>query len=76
MSWRKRKGESTPSARPEPTPPVSQETRRARAAATRAAIQLDQVRAQRAEVESRSRELDDLNRHSDFRALFRSLLGV
>lgn len=54
----------------------SEETRRARAAAREAAIQLDQVRAQREDIDRSARELDDLNRHNGFYTLIRQAWGA
>lgn len=73
MSWRRRAENRPPDGSP---PAVSDETRRAKAAAREAAIQLDEVRAQRGAVEAISREIDDLNRHNGFYNLVRNALGV
>lgn len=65
--------ENQPPALP---PGDSEETRRARQAAREAAIQLDQVRAQRSQVDRSQRELDDLNQHNGFYMLIRNAFGV
>lgn len=73
MIWRRRYTPRPPADKQAAGP--SDETRRARAAAREAAIQLDLVRAQRSEVDRSSRELDDLNRHNGFYGLVRQALG-
>jgi hypothetical protein len=74
MIWRKRPSPPAPGGKPATGP--SEETRRARAAAREAAIQLDQVRAQRDVVNQTSQELADLNEHNGFYTLVRQALGA
>jgi hypothetical protein len=54
---------------------MSDEARRARDAARRAAIELDQVRAQAPKVGRVGDELDDLNSNNGFYLLIRRALG-
>lgn len=74
MTWRKRPSPTSPGGKQATGP--SEETRRARAAARDAAIQLDQVRAQRDAVDRTSQELADLNQHNGFYSLVRQALGA
>lgn len=74
---RKRVPPAAPAApKPPPPPPPSEETRRARAAARAAAVQLDQVRAQRVGVDRSAWEMDELNNHNGFYSLVRQALGA
>lgn len=72
MSLRRRRPADGPPAAAGP----SEETQRARAAAREAAIQLNEVRAQRGDIDRSARELDDLNRHNGFYTLIRQAWGA
>lgn len=74
MTWRKRKTrEQAADDTAEVT--MSEETRRAKAAARAAAVELDQVRAATPRIAEVGAELDDLNGHNGFYLLIRQALG-
>lgn len=74
MKWRKRSEPDKPD-HDEAEVTVSEETRRARAAARAAAAQLAQVRSQTPKIEQTGAELEDLNGHNGFYLLIRQALG-
>lgn len=74
MKWQRRNAPAE-QADEEAEVTVSDETRRAKAAARAAAVELAEVRARTPEIEQAGAELDDLNGHNGFYLLVRQALG-
>jgi hypothetical protein len=76
MKWRRR--HAAPPERPAVEPPPfepSAETRRAEAAAARAAADLAELRRLAPKIAASGEELADLNSHNGFSSLIRAALG-